>query len=70
MVMAVSGENETPRGFQQAVFRQYREIQHHLIHLGLAVSPNTENAVLYGIQQGDHLLGGIALRQVVPGAVV
>ena len=58
------------RQFQETVIRQDREVKHHLIHLCITVSPDTEQIILHRIQHGDHFLRRIAFRQVVPRSVI
>ena len=55
---------------QQGVVRHAGEGEHHLVHLGLAVSANGENSVLQAGQHGDHGFRGIVPGQVVSRTVV
>ncbi len=58
------------RQFQETIIRQNREVKHHLIHLCITVSPDTEQIILHQIQHADHFLRRITFRQVVPRSVV
>ena len=55
---------------EDAVVGQDGKLQHHLVHLAVAVAPDAEQVVGQGVEQGDDLLGGIVPGQVVAGAVV
>ena len=68
--MAVSGIDQTPAHRQHGVIGQDGEIQHHLVHLGVAVASHAEQLLLQAVQKRDDLFGRVALRQVVAGAVV
>ena len=70
VTVAVGGVDQLLPHRQDAVVRQYRELQHHLIHLGFAVAPHTAELRLGPVQQRDDLLRRIAAGQVVAGAVV
>ena len=52
------------------IIGQHGEFQHHLVHLGITVAPHAEQLLLFPVQQGDDLLGGVLSGQVVAGAVV
>ena len=69
-MVAVSGEDHMAFLLQQAVVRQHGKGQHHLVHLGLAVAPHAEYLVFHRGEQGNDLLGVIALGQIVAGAVI
>ena len=69
--MVAVGEKQPPAA--QVLHPEIRpdgEVQHHLVYLRVAVALDAEDAVLPRIQHGEYLLGVIARRQVVPGAVV
>ena len=68
--VAVGGVDGAAVQAQQAVFCHDGEVQHHLVHLRVAVAPDAQQCFLHAVQQGRHRLGVVALRQIVPGPVV
>ena len=68
--MPVGGINELFARREDAVIRHHREIQHHLVHLGLAVAPDAAEFVFQAVQHRDDLFRRVVPGQVVPGAVV
>lgn len=66
------GEPEGAAGLvdELGVVAHARKIQHHLVHLGLAVAAHAGDGGGQTVEHGDDLLGSIAARQVVAGAVV
>ena len=68
--MAVGSVHQPSAHRQHGIVCQHREFQHHLVHLGVTVAAHAEQAVLHAVEQRHDLLGRIALRQVVAGAVV
>ena len=70
VMVAVGGKHCAGTGIQQGIVGQNREVQHHLVHLGIAVAAHAQQPLPQGIQHGNYLFGGIALRQVVAGTVV
>ena len=69
--MAVGGkEGAAVLQHQGGVVRHDGELQHHLVHLGVAVAPHGDDLVLQAVEHGDDLFGGVALGQVVAGAVI
>ena len=69
-VMPVGGKDKMPVQLHQAVIRQDREGEDHLVHLRLAVAADAEKLGAAVIQKGDDLLWGVAVGQVVPGSVI
>ena len=55
---------------QGGVVGHDREVEHHLVDLGVAVAAHRDDAVGQGVEQRNHTLGGIVARQVVARAVV
>ena len=55
---------------QQAILRQDGKIQHHLVHLAVAVATDAEQVVFLFVEQADYLLGVVVLGQRISGAVV
>lgn len=68
--MAVSDVDQPLPHRQHGVIRQHREIEHHLVYLGVAVAPHTQQLGRKAVQQRNHLFGGVIPGQVVAGAVV
>ena len=68
--MAVGSVHQPSAHRKHGIVCQHREFQHHLVHLGVTVAAHAEQAVLHTVEQRHDLLGRIALRQVVAGAVV
>ena len=68
--MPVGGVDELFARREDAVIRQHRKVQHHLIHLGIAVASDTAKPVLQAVQLRDDLFGRIVPGQVVPRAVI
>ena len=68
--MTVGSVNEPPAHRQHRIVGQNGKIQHHLIHLSVTVAPHAQKRRLQPVQERDDLLRGIALRQVVAGAVI
>ena len=69
-MVAVDGVECPAAPGEDGILRQNGEVQHHLIHLSVTVSPDAQQMLPAAVEQLDDLLGGIALRQVVPGTVV
>ena len=46
------------------------EAENHLIDLGIAVSADTDQLVRHRVQKVDDLFGGIALGEIVSGAMI
>ena len=68
--MAVGDVDQPLPHRQHSVICQHREIEHHLVHLGVAVAAHAQQLGRKAVQQGDDLLGGVVPGQVVAGAVV
>ena len=70
VMVAVGGKNAALPHHHQAVVRQNGQLQHHLIHLTVAIAPNAEDFSSPGVEQLRHLHGGVSLGQRIPGAVI
>ena len=68
--MTVGGEDALPAHRQEKVICHDREGENHLVDLGLAVAADTVDLIPVFVQEGDDLLRGIFVRQVVARAVV
>ena len=68
--MPVRREYRLSVQFQQTIFRQYRKLQHHLIHFGIAVSANAEQPICQRVQLCNDGFGGIPLRQIIARSVI
>ena len=68
--MAVGNVDQPLPHRQHGIICQYREIEHHLVYLGVAVAPHAQQLGRKAVQQRDDLLGGVIPGQVVAGAVV
>ena len=55
---------------QRGVVGHDREVEHHLVDLGVAVAAHRDDAVGQGVEQRNHALGSVVARQVVARAVV
>ena len=68
--VAVGGVEDAVGQGQDAVIGHHREGEHHLIHLCLAVAAHADEMFADAIEQLDHTLGGVFVRQIVAWAVV
>ena len=57
-------------GLQEGVVGHNGELQHHLVHLAVAVSPHRHNPILDAVEHVIGLGAVVLLRQSVPGAMV
>ena len=55
---------------QGSVVGHDREVEHHLVDLGVAVAAHRDDAVGQGVEQRNHTLGGVVARQVVARTVI
>ena len=69
-VVTVCGIDQMRTERNQCVVCHDGKRQHHLVNLGFAVAPHTEQAFLNGGEQGDHPLGVVLLRQIVARSVI
>jgi hypothetical protein len=70
VIMPMGGKDAEAVCFQKSVFRQNRKLQYHLIHLGVAVSPDTQQLVFHAVEQRGDGTGVIFLGVVVPGTMI
>ena len=68
--VSVRQEEQMTIDFHQGIIRQNREIQHHLVYFRFAVAADTENAVCHGIQHRNHGFRIVALRKIIPWAMI
>ena len=68
--VAVRGVDQPVSNREDAVIGQNREVQHHLVNLRVAVAADAEEPVSPFVEHGQHLFGGIFVRQIVARAVV
>ena len=68
--MAVGDERGAAVQIKQRVIRHDRELQHHLINLRVAVAAHAEQLVLYAVEQRDHALRVVCVRQIVARTVI
>ena len=68
--MAVGNVDQPLPHRQHGVVCQYREIEHHLVHLGVAVAAHTQQPGRKAVQQRNHLFGGVIPGQVVAAVFV
>ncbi|MNN80689.1 hypothetical protein D3C81_1974430 [compost metagenome] len=54
----------------QHIVAHHRELQQHLINLGVTVAAHGHQRLAVGIQPGGDSLGIIAIRQRIPWPVV
>ena len=57
--MAVGDVDQPLPHRQHGVICQHREIEHHLVHLGIAVAAHTQQLGRKAVQQRNHLFGGV-----------
>lgn len=68
--VSVRQEEQMTSDFHQGIIRQNREVQHHLVYFRFAVAADTENAVCHGIQHRNHSFRIVALRKIIPWAMI
>ena len=69
-VVTMAGIDHPAIPIQQAIFRKNRKLQHHLVHLCIAVTPNADNGFLDAVEKGNHLFGVIFPRQIIAGTMI
>ena len=62
--MAVGDVDQPLPHRQHGVIRQHREIEHHLVYIGVAVAPHAQQLGRKAVQQRNHLFVGVMLAKL------
>ena len=68
--MSMRDERGAPVQIKERVIRHNRELENHLIDLGVAVAADTEQLVPYAVEKRNNALRVIFIRQIVARTVV
>ena len=68
--MPVSDEHHASFQKQSHVIRHDGRLQHHLVHLSVAIAAHSQHLCFQAVQNGRHFFGIVLPGQVVAGAVV
>ena len=68
--MAVRGEDHAAARIEKRIVGQHGELEHHLIHVAVAVAAHAHQLVLDGVEHFRHRFGVVFLGQVVARAVI
>ena len=70
MNVPVRRVNKPVSRLQNSIIRQYRKLQNHLIHFGIAVAADAEDFVFPCVQHRGCLFCIIPLRKIVARAMI